>query len=78
VWGNLKPLLFWAGDTIDTFVHDGVKKESEKKSEALESKGRGVSEKRVRSRVESVGLGSVVDPFSRTRADGVRDTRYAM
>jgi hypothetical protein len=42
VWGNLKPLLFWAGDTIDTFVHDGVKKESEKKSEA--SKGRGVSE----------------------------------
>jgi hypothetical protein len=44
VWGNLKPLLFWAGDTIDTFVHDGVKKESEKKLEALESKGRVVSE----------------------------------
>jgi hypothetical protein len=44
VWGNLKPLLFWAGDTIDTFVHDGVKKELEKKLEALELKGRGVSE----------------------------------
>jgi hypothetical protein len=44
VWGNLKPLLFWAGDTIDTFVHDGAKKELEKKSETLESKGRGVSE----------------------------------
>jgi hypothetical protein len=44
VWGNLKPLLLWAGDTIDTLAHDGVTKESEKKLEALELKGRGVSE----------------------------------
>jgi hypothetical protein len=58
LWNNIQPVFPRAGDTIYTFVHDGVKrklnaleskddgvkKESEKKLEALESKGWGVSD----------------------------------